>query len=207
MKVGYVRVSTAEQNTGRQEIELKEVVGVEKMFIDKLSGKNTDRPALQEMLNFLREKDELYISEFSRLARSTEDLLRIVKELTERGIKVVSLKEKLDTSTPAGKLMLTVFAAIAEFERALMLQRQAEGIALAKLQGKYKGKVKKKKPADWTDLLHQYQCRDIKTITELAKKCRCSRPTLLMWMKEEGLKTNPEPEQLKSTKRTRKSID
>ena len=138
-KIGYVRVSTTEQNEERQIISLKEQ-GVEKMFIDKLSGKDTKRPELQKMLEYIREGDTLIVSEYSRLARSTQDLLNLVKQLTDKGVQVISLKENLDTSTPQGKLMLTVFAALAEFERELTLQRQREGITLAKEQGKYKGR-------------------------------------------------------------------
>lgn len=138
-KIGYVRVSTTEQNEERQIISLKEQ-GVEKMFIDKLSGKDTKRPELQKMLEYIREGDTLIVSEYSRLARSTQDLLNLVKQLTDKGVQVISLKENLDTSTAQGKLMLTVFAALAEFERELTLQRQREGITLAKEQGKYKGR-------------------------------------------------------------------
>lgn len=138
-KIGYVRVSTTEQNEERQIISLKEQ-GVEKMFIDKLSGKDTKRPELQKMLEYIREGDTLIVSEYSRLARSTQDLLNLVKQLTDKGVQIISLKENLDTITPQGKLMLTVFAALAEFERELTLQRQREGITLAKEQGKYKGR-------------------------------------------------------------------
>lgn len=138
-KIGYVRVSTVEQNEERQVISLKEQ-GVEKMFIDKLSGKDTKRPELQKMLEYVREGDELIVSEYSRLARSTLDLLNIIKELTEKDVRVISLKENFDTATPQGKLILTMFSALAEFERDVMLQRQREGIAVAKAQGKYKGR-------------------------------------------------------------------
>jgi resolvase len=140
MNVGYVRVSTVEQNAERQTRDLKENAGVEKVFLDKLSGKDTNRPALQEMLQFVRSGDCVVVSEFSRLARSTRDLLDIIQTLNDKGVSVVSRKEALDTSTPQGKLMLTLLAGIAEFERALMLQRQKEGIAIAKEQGKYKGR-------------------------------------------------------------------
>ena len=123
MKVGYVRVSTAGQNTARQEV-IMEQLGVEKVFIDKMSGKNTDRPQLKEMLAFVREGDTLVIESFSRLARSTKDLLEIVEELEKKNVKFVSQKENIDTSTPNGKFMLTLFAALAQLERETLLARQ-----------------------------------------------------------------------------------
>lgn len=139
MKVGYVRVSTTEQNPARQE-ELMKSFGVEKVFSEKLSGKDTNRPQFQEMLSFLREGDTLYVESFSRLSRSTRDLLDTVNRLSENKVNLVSDKEKIDTTTPQGRLVMTVFAAIYEFERENTLQRQAEGIAIAKRQGKYKGR-------------------------------------------------------------------
>ena len=135
MNIGYVRVSTMEQHEERQKVELTEKAQVEKIFLDKLSGKDTDRPQLQAMLEFAREGDTVYVSEFSRLARSTKDLLDIVQRLKEKQVQVISLKESFDTSTPAGELAMTMFAAIATFERKIMLERQREGIALAKAQG------------------------------------------------------------------------
>lgn len=139
MKVGYIRVSTAEQNEARQVASMQEH-GVEKLFIDKMSGKDMERPQLQEMLSFVREGDVVIVSEYSRLARSTHDLLAIVEQLAEKRVQFVSLKENIDTSTPAGRLMLTFFAGVAQFEREIMLERQREGIAVAKEQGKYKGR-------------------------------------------------------------------
>lgn len=138
-KIGYARVSTQEQNEGRQLAAFEEQ-GVDKVFIDKMSGKDTNRPELRKMIEYVREGDTLIVNEYSRLARSTQDLLSLVKQLTDKKVQVISLKENLDTSTPQGKFMLTVFAALAEFERELTLQRQREGIALAKEQGKYKGR-------------------------------------------------------------------
>jgi DNA invertase Pin-like site-specific DNA recombinase len=114
--------------------------GVEKVFSEKLSGKDTNRPQFQEMLSFLREGDTLYVESFSRLSRSTRDLLYTVNRLSENKVNLVSDKEKIDTTTPQGRLVMTVFAAIYEFERENTLQRQAEGIAIAKRQGKYKGR-------------------------------------------------------------------
>lgn len=146
MKVGYVRVSTAEQNPARQE-ELMKSYNVDKVFSEKISGKDTNRPQFKEMLSFLREGDTLYIESFSRLSRSTRDLLDTVNTLNEKGVSLVSDKEKIDTTTPQGRLVMTVFAAIYEFERENTLQRQREGIEIAKREGKYKGR----KPIEVTD--------------------------------------------------------
>ena len=105
-----------------------------------LKGKDTKREKLQQLLDFVREGDEVYVMDFSRLSRSVQDLLDIVDMLNEKKVKLVSLKENLDTGTPTGKLMLTVIGAIAEFERMNTLERQREGIAIAKKEGKYKGR-------------------------------------------------------------------
>ena len=139
MKVFYIRCSTEEQNEARQ-IESSKEVGAEKLFIDKASGKNRDRAYLKEMIDYVREGDTVYCSDISRIARNTKDLLNIVEELNNKGVYFVSLKENIDTSTPQGKFMLTVFGAMAELERENILQRQKEGIALAKKEGKYKGR-------------------------------------------------------------------
>ena len=139
MKVGYVRCSTAEQNEARQ-IKMMDEQGVEKIFTDKASGKNSDRPALKAMLTFVRSGDVVVTESISRIARNTQDLLSIVAELTNNNVDFVSLKESIDTTTPQGRFVLTVFAAIAELERESILERQREGIAIAKAEGKYKGR-------------------------------------------------------------------
>lgn len=159
MRVGYCRVSTAEQNVARQE-ELMQELNVEKVYIDKASGKSTaQREALREMLSYLREGDVLIVSEISRLARNTRDLLEIVDILQKKGVQFVSKKEAIDTSTPQGRFMLTVFGAQAELERAYILQRQREGIEIAKREGKYLGRkpihvdesLLKRRYPDWKD--------------------------------------------------------
>ncbi len=193
MNIGYVRVSTLEQHEERQKIELTEKAKVEKIFLDKLSGKDTDRPQLQAMLEFAREGDTVYVSEFSRLARSTKDLLDIVQRLKEKQVQVISLKESFDTSTPAGELAMTMFAAIATFERKIMLERQKEGIALAKEQGKYRGRREAKKPADWKELVTKYKCREISSVSELVRICGCSRPTIYKWLREYGVYIKERP--------------
>ena len=138
-KVGYIRVSTIRQNTGRQEVAMPE--DVRKVFIDHQSGKNTDRPSLKACFAFLREGDTLIVESISRFARNTRDLLSLVAKLQEMDVAFVSLKENIDTQTAQGRFMLTIFAACAELEREQILERQAEGIALAKAQGKYKGRA------------------------------------------------------------------
>lgn len=141
MLVGYARVSTVDQNEDRQMEALKKE-GCEKIYLDKLSGKDTNRPALKEMFSFIREGDTVLVTEFSRFSRSTRDLLDLVQQLTDKKVDFRSLKENVDTTTPAGKLALTIFAGLAEFERTLILERQAEGIAIAKQKGKHLGRKK-----------------------------------------------------------------
>lgn len=154
MKIGYVRVSTEEQNTARQEVMMAEL-NVEKVYIDKASGKNTNRPQLMEMMEFVREGDVVIVESISRFARSTRDLLNLVEKLEDRGVGFVSLKESIDTSTPQGKFVLTIFAALAELEREQTLQRQREGIEVAKAAGKYKGRTPIK--VDWEEFERWYE--------------------------------------------------
>ena len=141
--IGYIRVSTKEQNTGRQYEDFSaNGIVLDKIFEEKMSGKNTDRPQLQAMLSYLREGDTLFVESFSRLARSTRDLLNIVTVLTEKGVSFVSLKENVDTTTSQGKFMLTVFAGLYELERDNILERQREGIDLALKEGRSYGRPK-----------------------------------------------------------------
>lgn len=181
MKIAYVRVSTVEQNEARQ-IEALEKYNIEKWFTEKVSAKDINRPKLKEMLDFAREGDTIYIHDFSRLARSTKDLLEIVETLKAKGINLVSNKENIDTSTPTGKLMLTMIAAINEFERANLLERQREGIAIAKRNGKYKGR--KPFTSDKFDLLYNMYLHRELNKTEFAQELGISRPTLDKLIKE-----------------------
>ena len=139
MKIGYIRVSTQEQNTMRQEA-LMEALGVDEVYIDRMSGKNANRPELQKMMEYVRRGDTVIVESISRFARNTRDLLELVEQLTAKGVEFVSRKEAIDTTTPTGKFMLTVFGAVAELEREYILQRQREGISIAKELGKYKGR-------------------------------------------------------------------
>lgn len=181
MKIAYVRVSTEEQNEARQ-IEALEKYGVEKWFTEKVSAKDTNRPKLKEMLDFAREGDTIYIHDFSRLARSTKDLLEIVETLKAKGIYLVSNKENIDTSTPTGKLMLTMIAAINEFERTNLLERQREGIAIAKRNGVYKGRKPKVIP-NFEKYYGEYMMREINKV-EFAMQIGVSRVTLDKLIKE-----------------------
>lgn len=161
MIIGYVRVSTVEQNEARQ-LETMKKYNVEKIFQEKVSAKDTNRPELQMMLEFAREGDTIVIHDFSRLARSTKDLLEITELLNNKNIKLISNKENIDSSTPTGKLMLTMIGAINEFERANMLERQREGIAIAKDQGKYKGRKKIEYPNNWEEVYNKWKTRELK---------------------------------------------
>lgn len=139
MKIGYIRVSTQAQNTMRQEVLMQEL-SVDEVYIDRLSGKNTDRPELKKMMDYVRKGDTVIVESISRFARNTRDLLVLIEKLTEKGVEFVSRKKAIDTTTPTEKFMLTVFGAVAELEREYILQRQREGIAIAKAQGKYAGR-------------------------------------------------------------------
>ena len=139
MRIGYVRVSTEGQNTARQD-ELMKDLDVEKVYTDKASGKDRERPGLKEMMNFVREGDTVVVESISRFARSTKDLLNLIEELKNKGVEFYSKKESFDTTTPQGKFVMTMFGALAELEREQIMQRQAEGIAEAKKKGKYTGR-------------------------------------------------------------------
>ncbi len=189
--VGYVRVSTVDQNEARQ-VEALKKHNIEKWFTEKVSGKDTNRPQLQLMLDYVREGDTVYIHDFSRLARSTKDLLEIVETLNKKGVHLVSNKENIDSSTPTGKLMLTMIGAIAEFERQNLLERQKEGIAVQKEldksrkpeDKKYKGrKAVVIDEEQFEKEYSRYQKREINK-TELAKILEVSRPTLDKLIKE-----------------------
>lgn len=189
MLVGYVRVSSLDQNPERQLEELK-AMQVEKIFMDKLSGKNVKRPELQNMLNFVREGDTLVVHSLDRLARNLSDLLTMVQDLTGRGVSVRFLNERLDfdagkEASPVAKLMLSMVGAFAEFERSMIKRRQAEGIALAKERGVYKGR-----PRSVTD----EQIQEVRSLIDMGvplskavKKVGISRTTAYKYLKQEAL--------------------
>jgi DNA invertase Pin-like site-specific DNA recombinase len=174
-RVGYQRVSTVDQNTDRQ----LDGVAVGKLFTDKASGKDANRPELARALDYVREGDTLVVHSMDRLARNLEDLRRIVRELTAKGVKVEFVKESLTFAgddSPMNTLLLSMLGAVAEFERSMILERQREGIAIAKAAGKYKGRK-----ASLTDL----QVQELRTrlagresVTALAKEFKVSRQTV-----------------------------
>lgn len=182
MKIGYVRVSSKDQNPERQ-ISALQSNGTEKLFIEKLSGKDMNRPCLNEMLGYIREGDILIVESYSRLARSTKDFLSIIEKLQEKGVGFISLKEQIDTSTPQGKLMLTVFAGLAQFERECLLQRQSEGIAIAKKAGKYKGRKPVDKPDDWDYVIKLYRNHEI-TAAQAIKRLSLTKSTFYRLLKK-----------------------
>ena len=186
MVVGYIRCSTAEQNLDRQ-IELMKSKGCSKIFAEKVSGKSTEnREQLQAMLEWVREGDVVWVSEYSRLARNTLDLLEIVKEIESKGASLISDKEKIDTSTASGKLFLTILGGIAEFERSMILARQAEGIALCKARGGYLGKQEKELKGI-EDYYRKWKNREI-NITDVADHYKVSRQTVYNRFKKMGSK-------------------
>ena len=183
MKIGYIRVSTEEQNTTRQEVLLQEL-GVDELFIDKASGKNTERPELSRMMNYVRHGDTVIVESISRFARNTRDPLGLVDRLTEKHVEFVSRKEAIDTTTPTGKFMLTVFAAVAELEREYILQRQREGIAIARARGKYTGRKPLPLPDNFERVVARWRAGEI-TATEAMRQTglkpntfyrRCTKP-------------------------------
>lgn len=186
MRVAYVRVSTADQNEARQ-LEALEKYNIEKWYVEKVSGKDTNRPKLKEMLDFVRDGDIVYIHDFSRLARSTKDLLDVIEFLGDKGVQLVSNKENLDSSTPSGKLMVTMLGAIYEFERTNNLERQREGIEIAKREGKFKGgQVKRIDDTEFDKCYEDYKERKINK-TQMAELLKISRPTLNKLLKDKGL--------------------
>lgn len=168
VRIGYVRCSSEGQNTARQEVLMKEL-GVDEIFIDKLSGKNTDRPQLKKMMSYVRKGDTVIVSEISRFARNTKDLLELIEILAQKEVEFVSQKEAIDTSTTTGKFMLTIFGAVSELERSYILSRQAEGIAIAKSLGKYKGRKPVDLPADTDTIIKKWKNGQISATAAMRK--------------------------------------
>ena len=187
LKIGYIRVSTVEQNIARQEVIMKKL-DVEKIFIDKISGKNMERPMLKEMMDFVRSGDIVVVESISRFARNTRDLLELVDQLVAKEVQFVSMKERIDTSTPSGKFMLTVFGAVAQLEHDYILQRQKEGIAIAKANGKYQGR--KKIQNDRFDEIYEKWKNNEMTAVQAMKLLNYSKTTFYRRVKE--MKENEE---------------
>ncbi|WP_461207836.1 recombinase family protein [Clostridium sp. DL1XJH146] len=147
----YIRVSSRDQNTIRQEVKAKEHnIPLENVYIEKVSGKNLiDRPVLNNMMATLQSGDKLVVDSISRFARNTKDLIDLVEKLNSKRVVFVSLKEAIDTTTPTGMFMLTVFGAVAQLEREYIKDRQLEGIEIARKNGKYKGRKAVEYPSQW----------------------------------------------------------
>jgi resolvase, N-terminal domain protein len=183
-RIAYIRVSAVDQNLESQK-KLLQKCEISKWFEEKISGKNTDRPQLQAMLEYVREGDTVYVKDLSRLARNTKDLLDIVEYLTNKGVALKSLKESIDTSSNFGKLMITFLAAIYEFERANLLERQKDGIAVAKQKGKYKGRKKVDKPANFSEVYQKWLNRQIKSVTAI-RELNISEYAFYKFVREEN---------------------
>ena len=177
MKVGYVRVSTVEQNEDRQ-LKGLENIGIEKWYVEKVSGKNRNRPEFQKMMSEVKEGDIVYVHALSRLARNARDLLNIQYELQEKGVDLVSNKESIDTTTPVGRAFFGMLAVMNQFEREVMLERQAEAIAVAKEKGTYRHRGDKKIDVEIFDENYSLFIDGNLTKIEFAKKIGVSRPTL-----------------------------
>lgn len=181
MNICYIRISTTDQNTARQEVLMREL-GVDQVYIDRMSGKNTDRPELQRMMNFVREGDTVIVESISRFARNTKDLLELVERLTAKQVEFISKKEAIDTTTPTGRFMLTVFGAVAELEREYILQRQKEGIAIAKENGVYKGRKPIEHPK-LTEIVSVWKSSEI-TAVEAMRRLNMKPSTFYRKVKE-----------------------
>lgn len=179
-RIGYIRVSSFDQNPERQ----LEQVEVSKVFTDKASGKDTERPALEELLAFVREGDTVVVHSMDRLARNLDDLRRLVQQLTKRGVRIEFVKECLTFTgddSPMANLLLSVMGAFAEFERALIRERQREGIALAKQRGAYRGRKKALSTEQIAELQNRASAGEQKA--KLAREYGISRETLYQYLK------------------------
>ncbi len=179
-RIGYIRVSSLDQNPERQ----LEHVEVGKVFTDKASGKDTQRPKLDALLAFVREGDTVVVHSMDRLARNLDDLRRLVQKLTKRGVRIEFVKESLTFTgedSPMANLMLSVMGAFAEFERTLIRERQREGIALAKQRGAYRGRKKALQPERVAELRQRVAAGEQKA--RLAREFGISRETLYQYLR------------------------
>ena len=177
--IAYLRVSTIDQNLARQEEAFKGL-NIDKFFTEKVSGKNIkDRPELLKMMEYVREGDVVFVESISGFGRSLSDLLSLIEQLNEKNVQFRSLKEgSIDTTTPTGKLVYSIFSSLAEFERETIKQRQAEGIAIAKANGKYKGRQRKQvNPNEFESLYNRWVIGEIKK-KYICKKLNISISTL-----------------------------
>lgn len=181
MKIGYARVSTQDQNLDRQLDNLRSA-GCERIFNEKMTGTKSDRPELKTMLLTLRSGDVLVIDSFSRLSRSTKDLLDLVEKLTNMGVHLVSLKENLDTTTATGKLMLTMLSALSQFERDLIAERTIDGLRAARSRGRCGGRPRLGTDKDRQQAIAMYEA-NVMTNAEIASKFGVSLSTLNRWIR------------------------
>jgi len=181
-KIGYIRVSTEQQNLDRQEDVIKPIT--DKLFKDKASEKDINRPEFKRMMDYVREGDTLFIESISRLARSTKDLLQIVDELRTKEVGLVSLKGSIDTETPQGRFILQVFAALSELERESIKQRQREGIDAARRRGKKFGRPKLKKPGNWDEVTNDWKNGRIQAV-DACKRLGLPRSTFYKIVRSE----------------------
>lgn len=183
MNVAYIRCSSTSQHTDRQIEGLKQHYQIDKIFEEKVSGASTKgRVQLEAMLDYVREGDYVYVWELSRLGRSLIDLVTIINRLESKGVKFVSHKENIDTSSATGRLMLNLLGSISQFERECLKERQAEGIAIAKAKGKFKGR-KEVNIKDFDTHYARYKSREVNK-SQLANELNISRPTLDKLLKE-----------------------
>ena len=181
MKIGYARVSTQDQNLDRQLDNLR-AAGCERIFNEKMTGTKSDRPELKTMLLTLRSGDILVIDSFSRLSRSTKDLLDLVEKLTDMGVHLVSLKENLDTTTATGKLMLTMLSALSQFERDLIAERTIDGLKAARARGRCGGRPRVGTDKDKQQALAMYDA-NVMSNAEIARHFGISPATFSRWVK------------------------
>lgn len=183
MKIGYARVSTQDQNLDRQLDNLR-AAGCERIFNEKMTGTKSDRPELKTMLMTLRSGDVLVIDSFSRLSRSTKDLLQLVEQLTAMGVHLVSLKENLDTTTATGKLMLTMLSALSQFERDLIAERTVDGLKAARARGRCGGRPRSGTDKDRKQAYAMYKA-NVMSCKEIASRLGVSLSTLNRWIRSE----------------------
>ena len=190
MEIGYIRVSSTDQNESRQ----LDGIALEKTFTDKCSGKNADRPELKKCLDFVRDGDTLHVHSIDRMARNLFDLLRVLDMLKAKNVAVVFHKENMTfdgSDNPMQKLHLHVLGAVAEFERALIRERQREGIAIAKKKGVYKGGKRRASDEELSSVKKQVETHV--SVTSLARQYKVSRSTIYRWIKEGGSQKEQRP--------------
>ena len=190
MIIGYARVSTQEQNLDRQLDNLK-AQGCERIYQEKMTGTKANRPELEKMLEALRPGDTLVTDSFSRLSRSTKDLLELVEKLNGIGVHLISLKEQLDTTTATGKMMLTMLSALSQFERDIIAERTLDGLKAARARGRQGGRPKAGSAKAKAQALALYDANAM-TNREIAETVKVSTATLSRWIKERKEKQQAE---------------